>query len=167
MIGAALFTSCHVLNRVFMKNKDKTTYEEWIGRKPSLSFLRRWCCLANVDVSINKKRKLGPKTMDCIFWGYAHHSIAYRYLVIKSEIPDVHVDIFLESRDVNFFKNIFPMKKSYYMSSLPANVIADKSPEPSKIFDHMKILIIRNILLNQYMRRLIVKLLGGARDQGL
>jgi hypothetical protein len=93
-----------------MKNKDKTTYEEWIGRKPSLSFLRRWCCLANVDVSINKKPKLGPKTMDCIFWGYAHHSIAYRYLVIKSEIPDVHVDTFLESRDVNFFKNIFPMK---------------------------------------------------------
>jgi hypothetical protein len=56
--------------------------------------------------------------------------------VIKSEIPDVHIDTFLESRDVTFFENIFPMKNSYYMSSLPANVLADTSPEPSKNFDH-------------------------------
>jgi hypothetical protein len=92
--------------------------------------------LAKVNVPINKKRKLGPKTVDCVFLGYAHHSTAYRFLVIKSEIPDVHIDIFLESRDVTFFENIFPMKKSYGMSSLPVNVLADTSPEPSENFDH-------------------------------
>jgi hypothetical protein len=56
--------------------------------------------------------------------------------VIKSEIRDVHVDIFLESHDVIFFENIFPMKNLYGMSSLPTNVITDTSPEPSEIFDH-------------------------------
>jgi hypothetical protein len=61
-------------------------------------------------VLINKKRKLDPKTVDYIFLGYVHHSIAYRFLVIKSDIPDVHVDTFLESHDVTFFVNIFPMK---------------------------------------------------------
>jgi hypothetical protein len=66
--------------------------------------------LANVNVPINKKRKLGPKTIDCAFLGYAHHSIAYRFLVIKLYVLDVHVDTFLESRDVTFFENIFPMK---------------------------------------------------------
>jgi hypothetical protein len=81
---------------------------------------------------------LGPKTLDCVFLGYAHHSIADRCLVIKSEIPDVHVDIFLESHDVTLFENIFPMQNSYGMSCLPANVIADTSLEPSKIFDHAK-----------------------------
>jgi hypothetical protein len=60
-------TSCHVLNRVPMKNKQKTPYEEWIGRKHSLSYLRTWGCLAKVNVPINKKRKLGPKTVDCLF----------------------------------------------------------------------------------------------------
>ena len=35
--------------------------------------------LAKVNVPINKKRKLGPKTVDCVFLGYAHHSIAYRF----------------------------------------------------------------------------------------
>jgi hypothetical protein len=136
MVGAALLTSCHVLNRVPMKSKEKTPYEKWIGRKPSLSYLRTWGCLAKVNVPINKKRKLGPKIVDCVFLGYAHHSTAYRFLVIKSEIPDVHIDTFLESCDVTFFENIFPMKNSYGMSNLPVNVLADTSPEPSGNFDH-------------------------------
>jgi hypothetical protein len=114
-----------------MKNKEKTPYKEWIGRKSSLSYLRTWGCLAKVNASINKKRMLGPKTVDYIFLGYAHHSIAYRFLVIKSKVPNVHVDTFLESRDVSFFENIFSMKNSYDMSSLPTNVIADTTPEPS------------------------------------
>jgi hypothetical protein len=93
-----------------MKNKEKTPYEEWIGRKPSLSYLRTCGCLIKVNVSINKKRKLGPKTVECVILGYAYHNISYRFLVIKSEVPDVHVDIFLESYDVTFFENIFPIK---------------------------------------------------------
>jgi hypothetical protein len=60
-------------------------------------------------VPINKKRKLSPKTVDCVFLGYARHNIAYRFLVIKSEVSDVHVDTFLESHDVTFFENIFRM----------------------------------------------------------
>jgi hypothetical protein len=63
----ALLTSFHVLNRVPMMNKEKTPYKEWIGRKPSLSYLRTWGCLVKVNVPINKKRKLDLKTMDCVF----------------------------------------------------------------------------------------------------
>jgi hypothetical protein len=48
--------------------------------------------------------------VDCVFLGYAHHSIAYRFLVVKSEVPDMHVDIIFESRDATYFENIFPMK---------------------------------------------------------
>jgi hypothetical protein len=94
--------------------------------------------LAKVNVPINKKRKSGPKTVYCVFLGYSHHSIAYKFLVIKSEIPDVHVDTFLKSRDVTFFQNIFPMKNSYDMYSLPSNMIVDTTPEPSENFDHAK-----------------------------
>jgi hypothetical protein len=69
-----------------------------------------WGCLTKLNVSISKKRKLRPKTVDCVFLGYAHHSIAYRFLVVKSEVPDMYVDIIFESRDATFFENIFPMK---------------------------------------------------------
>jgi hypothetical protein len=92
--------------------------------------------LAKVNVPINKKCKLGLKIVDCAFWGYAHHNIAYRFLVIKSEVSDVHIATFLESHDVTFFENIFPMKNSYDISSLLENVIADTTNEPSKFFDH-------------------------------
>jgi transposase InsO family protein len=105
--GEAVLTAYHVLNRVPMKNMEKTPYKEWIGRRPSLSYLRTWGCLAKVNVPINKKRKLGSKTVDCIFLGYAHHSIAYRFLVVKSEVTDMHVNSLLESHDATFFENIF------------------------------------------------------------
>jgi hypothetical protein len=65
--------------------------------------------LAKVNVPACKKRKLGPKTVDCVFLGYVHNSAAYRFLVIKSDFPDVHVNTVTESRDVSFFKDIFPM----------------------------------------------------------
>ena len=77
------------------------------GRKPLLSYLRTWGCLAKVNVPINKKCKLGPKIVDCVFLGYAQRSIAYRFLVVKSEIPDVHVDSIMESRDATFFRIFF------------------------------------------------------------
>jgi hypothetical protein len=110
MVGEALLTASYILNRIPNINKETTPYENWVGRKPSLSYLHTWGHLAKVDVPISKKRKLGPKTVDYVFLGYAHHSIAYRFLVVKSKVPDMHVDIIFESRDATFFKNIFPMK---------------------------------------------------------
>jgi hypothetical protein len=65
--------------------------------------MRTWGCLAKVNVPINKKRKLGPKTVDCVFLGYAIHNIRYRFLIINSEVPDMHVGTIMKSRDATFF----------------------------------------------------------------
>ena len=109
-------TVSHVLDRVSNRNKDQTPYEIWIGRKPSLFYLRKWGCLAKVNAPINKKCKLGPKTVDCVFLGYVQRSIAYRFLVVKYEILDVHVDSIMQSRNAIFFENIFPMKNMHSTS---------------------------------------------------
>jgi hypothetical protein len=61
-----------------------------------------------VNVSINKKRKLRPNTVDRVFLGYAIHSVGYRFLIINSRIPDMHVGTIMESRDAIFFKVNFP-----------------------------------------------------------
>ena len=63
--------------------------------------------LAKVLASLPKKTKLEVRTMDCIFIGYALNSSAYRFLVHKSEIPDIHVNMIIESKDVVFFEDIF------------------------------------------------------------
>jgi hypothetical protein len=65
--GEAILTASHVLNRILNKSKEITPYEIWVGRKSSLSYLRTWGCLAKVNVPITKKRKLGPKIVDCDF----------------------------------------------------------------------------------------------------
>jgi hypothetical protein len=63
-------------------------------------------CLAKVNVPAPKKGKLGPKIVDCVFLGYTQRSIAYRFLVVKSKVPDMHVDTIMEFCDAIFFKYI-------------------------------------------------------------
>ena len=108
--GEAILTACHVLNRVPMKNKEVTPFEEWEKKRLTLSYLCTCGCLVKVSVPITKKRKLGPKTMNCVFLGYAFHSVGYRFLVVRSEVPDLLVGTIMESRDATFFENIFPMR---------------------------------------------------------
>jgi hypothetical protein len=49
-----------------------------------------------VSVRINKKHKLKPKSVDCILLGYAHYSIAYKFLVIKLDTLDILADSLIE-----------------------------------------------------------------------
>ena len=67
-----------------------------------------WGCLAKVLLPDPKKRKLGSKTSDCMFIGYANHNVAYRFLVVKSDVLDCNTII--ETKNAEFFENIFPMK---------------------------------------------------------
>ena len=69
-----------------------------------------WGCLAKVLILEPKKRKLGPKTVDCMFIGYAHNSAAYRFLVLKNNCNLFDVNTIIESKNAYFFENIFPMK---------------------------------------------------------
>src|SRR5947207_2216581 len=122
-----MMTACHTLNRVSVKNKEKTPFEEWENKRLTLSYLRTWGCLAKVNIPISKKRKLGPKTVDCVFLGYAQWSIAYRFLVVKSEVPDMHVDTIMESRDAIFFENMFPMKDMHSTVRIFSEIFPESS----------------------------------------
>ena len=95
-----------------IKNEDITPYEEWKGRKPNVNFLGTWGCLVKVNIAAPKKRKLGPKTVDCVFLGYAQNNTAYRFLVVKSDSPDVSVYTIMESRDASFFEKVYPMRSA-------------------------------------------------------
>ena len=66
-----------------------------------------WGCLAKVLLPEPKKRKLGSKTSDCMFIGYAEHSVAYRFLVLRSDVLDCNTII--ETKNAEFFEHIFPL----------------------------------------------------------
>lgn len=65
--------------------------------------------------------------MDCVFLGYDQRSIAYRFLVVKSEVPDMHVDTIMESRDATFFENIFPMKDMHNIARFSSEINSESS----------------------------------------
>jgi hypothetical protein len=48
--------------------------------------------------------------VDCVFSGYAFKSVEYRFLVVRSGVPDLLVGTTMESRYATFFKNIFPLR---------------------------------------------------------
>ncbi|KAL4011256.1 hypothetical protein IC575_028308 [Cucumis melo] len=75
--GEALLTANYLLNRIPHKKSQNIPYEKWKGRKSSYKFLKVWGCLAKVAVPKSKVVKIGPKTVDCIFIGYASNSCAY------------------------------------------------------------------------------------------
>ena len=45
-----------------------------------------------------------------MFIGYAENSATYRFLVTKSENSLVDVNTIIETKNADFFENIFPMK---------------------------------------------------------
>jgi hypothetical protein len=100
--GEAILTTSNVLNKVSTKNKEITPFEEWEKKKLNISYLGTWGCLAKVNVPINKKSKLGPKTVDCVFLGYTFHNIVYRFLIINSGVSDMLVGTIMESGDAMF-----------------------------------------------------------------
>ena len=67
-----------------------------------------WGCLTKIVVPSNKKVKIGQKTIDCIFIGYAQNSSAYRFLMYESKVPDVHKNTIIELRYASFFEHVFP-----------------------------------------------------------
>ena len=66
----ALKTTIHILNRVLSKSVPKTPYELWIGKEPSLNYLRMWSCPAEAKVFNPNIGKLDSKTVSCHFIGY-------------------------------------------------------------------------------------------------
>src|SRR3990170_6064077 len=96
-------------------------------KRTTLSYLRTWGCLAKVNVPIPKKCKLGPKTVDCVNLGYAKNSVGYRFLVVKSEVPNQKVGTIMESKDATFFEDIFPMRDMQSTFRLESG----ETPEPA------------------------------------
>ena len=108
MWGEAVLSPNYLLNKIPRKQKDKTPYELWKDRTPSYKFLRVWGCFAKVVVSSNRKVKIRPKTVDCIFIDYAQNNSVYRFLVHEFKVPDVHKNTIIESRNISFFEHVFP-----------------------------------------------------------
>jgi len=71
--GEALKTAVYILNRVPSKAVNKTPYELWTNKRPSLKHLHIWGCPAEVWPYKPHVRKLDSRTVSCYFVGYVKH----------------------------------------------------------------------------------------------
>jgi hypothetical protein len=61
-------------------------------------------------------------------------ALAIFFLVVKSEVPDMHVDTIMESRDETFFENMFLMKDMHNTTRFSSEII----PESSRSDDYFE-----------------------------
>ncbi|GKC34410.1 retrovirus-related pol polyprotein from transposon TNT 1-94, partial [Tanacetum coccineum] len=65
-------TACYVQNRVLVtKPHNKTPYEHFLGRKPTLGFMRPFGCLVTILNTIDHLGKFDGKTTEGFFVGYS------------------------------------------------------------------------------------------------
>ena len=97
--GEALKTAAYILNRVPTKAANKTPYELWTGRKPSLQHLRIWGCPAEARPYRPQEKKLDQRTISCYFVGYAERSRGYKFY-------DPTNRTIFETNTVKFFEDV-------------------------------------------------------------
>ena len=75
----AVATTVYIMNRTPIATVHGMTLEEkFIGKKPNVSHLRVFGCIAYVHVPNEKRSKLNPKVEKCIFIGYSLKQKGYR-----------------------------------------------------------------------------------------
>ena len=77
--GEALKTAVYILNRVPSKAVNKTPYELWTGKKPSIRHLHVWGCPAEARPYRPNERKLNSRTVSCYFVVYPERSKGYKF----------------------------------------------------------------------------------------
>nr|GEY09966.1 zinc finger, CCHC-type [Tanacetum cinerariifolium] len=104
--GEAMLTAFYLLNNVPIKRKMIIPCKFWTKRKPNLNYLRVWGCMVVVKLFDPKLKTLSERGIECIFVGYAEHSKAFRFYIIKPN-ESVLVNSIIESRDAIFEENRF------------------------------------------------------------
>ncbi|KAK8547496.1 hypothetical protein V6N12_031633 [Hibiscus sabdariffa] len=137
--GHALETAAFTLNRVPSKSVQKTPYEIWTGKRPSMSFMKIWGCQAYVKYQMSTK--LEPRSHKCIFVGYPKETKGYYFFNPKeNKVFVARTGVFLEKEFLSskrLFGKEFPSSCSLVYSgglSRDLDEIFVEIQDPSKWF---------------------------------
>ncbi|CAG8681828.1 11691_t:CDS:1, partial [Acaulospora colombiana] len=75
----------HIHNRLPSHSRgNKTPYEMWNGKIPSVAHIRVWGCLAHVHLQKDQRKQLEPHSRRCVFIGYPIDYKGWRFLDLKT-----------------------------------------------------------------------------------
>ena len=100
----AVHTAAYVRNILLTAavKENKTPFECWYGRKPNISHIRVFGCMAYAHISTDRRRKLDPKATKMRFVGYSLTSKGYRLYDEESKKLFVRRDVVFNENDFDF-----------------------------------------------------------------
>src|SRR6266852_4998696 len=115
--GEALASYVHVWDCLSTSSisKPTTPFELWHGRKPDVSHLWVWGCIAYVHVQRDQRNSLQPHTQKCVFIGYPPGYKGWKFWDLSSKRS-----IICERAD--FDERYFPARKNQPLQPIPTLV---------------------------------------------
>ncbi|GJY32213.1 putative ribonuclease H-like domain-containing protein [Tanacetum coccineum] len=138
----AVNTACYVQNRVLVvKPHNKTPYELFYGRTPTLSFMRPFGCPITILNTINHLGKFDGKADEGFFVGYSLNCKAFRVFNSRTRIVEENLHIRFSESTPNFVgtkasgnvgKETEPIKNYILLPLWPADPPFSQDPKSSQ-----------------------------------
>ncbi|GFV41886.1 retrovirus-related Pol polyprotein from transposon TNT 1-94 [Trichonephila clavipes] len=106
--GEALLCFTYAWNRICHKESNKTPFEKYSGRKPSVLHLKPFGCLAYAGVSKQIRKKFDMRAKMGIMMGYAQRTKGYRIWLIDENklVETINVRFDENKRGINFRQKV-------------------------------------------------------------
>ncbi|GFU57732.1 retrovirus-related Pol polyprotein from transposon TNT 1-94 [Trichonephila clavipes] len=106
--GEALLCFTYAWNRICHKDSNKTPFEKYSGRKPSVLHLKPFGCLAYAGVPKQIRKKFDMRAKIGIMMGYAQRTKGYRIWLIDENklVETINVRFDENKRGINFRQKV-------------------------------------------------------------
>ncbi|GFU92566.1 retrovirus-related Pol polyprotein from transposon TNT 1-94 [Trichonephila clavipes] len=106
--GEALLCFTYAWNRICHKDSNKTPFEKYSGRKPSVLHLKPFGCLAYAGVPKQIRKKFNMRAKIGIMMGYAQRTKGYRIWLIDENklVETINVRFDENKRGINFRQKV-------------------------------------------------------------
>src|SRR4030066_1139270 len=94
--------ACYVQNRIYIRPiLNKTSYELFKGRKPSISYFHKFGCTCYILNNKHYLKKFSAKAQKGIFIGYSDRSKAYRVYNYETKMVEESIHVKFDDKEPN------------------------------------------------------------------
>jgi hypothetical protein len=99
--GEAVNTTCHIINRVYLRPEtNKTPYEIWRGKKPTVKYFRTFGSKCYILRDKENLGKFDPKSDEGIFLGSSTNSRAYKVFNKRTKTVMESINVVIDDEEV-------------------------------------------------------------------
>jgi len=100
-LGEAINTTCHIINRVYLRlETNKTPYEIWRGKKPTVKYFKTFGSKCYILQDRENFGKFDFKSDEGIFLGYSINSRAYRIFNKRTKTMMYSINVIIDDEEI-------------------------------------------------------------------